>query len=204
MFKNIHSVVSNHLFMMGILWRFSKSRYVFEFVKIIIESIQPFPNIIFPALIINQIVDQESISKIMLNLILLTMSNILIDAALSYINSKQFYYEAQFNFHVESIVVKKFMQLDLVDIEQPQLLDKYQMALNADVAFFFEDIRSIIIHFLRLVGTISIILTLNFSIVILVLFTSIISGLIEKRALKYVNDKEQEKSNIERHYNYYS
>jgi len=71
--------------MMGILWRFSKSRYVFEFVKIIIESIQPFPNIIFPALIINQIVDQESISKIMLNLILLTMSNILIDAALSYI-----------------------------------------------------------------------------------------------------------------------
>ena len=69
---------------------------------------------------------------------------------------------------------------------------------------FFEDIRSIIIHFLRLVGTISIILTLNFSIVILVLFTSIISGLIEKRALKYVNDKEQEKSNIETHYNYYS
>lgn len=68
MFKNIHSVVSNHLFMMGILWRFSKSRYVFEFVKIIIESIQPFPNIIFPALIINQIVDQESISKIMLKL----------------------------------------------------------------------------------------------------------------------------------------
>lgn len=40
MFKNIHSVVSNHLFMMGILWRFSKSRYVFEFVT---QAAHEFP-----------------------------------------------------------------------------------------------------------------------------------------------------------------
>ncbi len=103
MFKNIHSVVSNHLFMMGILWRFSKSRYVFEFVKIIIESIQPFPNIIFPALIINQIVDQGQYIN-------------------NFLDEIRLYYSIQLN--------KTFMEMDFERVETAEIREKKNLAFE--------------------------------------------------------------------------
>ena len=103
MFKIIHSVVSNHLFMMGILWRFSKSRYVFEFVKIIIESIQPFPNIIFPALIINQIVDQGQYIN-------------------NFLDEIRLYYSIQLN--------KTFMEMDFERVETAEIREKKNLAFE--------------------------------------------------------------------------
>jgi len=185
------------------MWRFSKKRYVFELLKIMFESVKPFPNIIFPALIINEIVLGAETVYIWIYVALFILSNVIITVVLNVLGSRQFFYETDFFFYIESLAVKKFMSLDLANIETTETHDKYQMAQSADVGFIFDEVRQAFVSIFQIIGCIVIILTFNVYLVFIILLVSVINGVVQKKNMKYANSKELERASLIKRYEYY-
>lgn len=174
-------------------------------LSIVFTTIKPFISVIFPALIIDNLLNGSELRIILLLIAIMCLSEIILTFILEIIREHNTVNGACFIFQLTGVVLEKYMELDMEDIENPEIYHKYSMAdsaLDAHVDGFISQTETLIIQILELIGTSIIIATLHPIIVVIVSVFTFFLSYIQKARLKTEREFDDSTISERRKYNY--
>ena len=184
-FSDLKRELGNLVFILSTSWKINK---VFFFIKIpvlLTGVVSSFFPLIFLRLVLNEIQDGKSISKVLIYsggyaaaVLCVNLINNLVGVILDIQTKKTVY-------RTKELLGKTVMQFSYADLEQPRMKDFIEKAKNSDLFFeIINDLLSLISTTVTLVGMAAIIITLQpivFIIIVVVILTRLY---VEKRNRK--------------------
>jgi len=133
--KNIRFIVQNNIFVLGIVWRISKLRFVIKIIVTVISSILPTVNIIFVKYVISLLESDISRTETMLRQLFVVILGLtamqLIPKLFFAFNSALIepFLASKINNHMNEVFFDKAKTFEYKHFEDPVFYDKYTRAL---------------------------------------------------------------------------
>lgn len=134
--QTLKSIFSNNMFVLGIVWKVSKSRFILKFCITIVNSLLPSLNILITrhiiALIESNIEKNESNFVEILKIIVLLMCIQIVPKIFSVWNSTLIepILASKVNLYMNELFIDKAKQFEYSNFENPNFYDKYTRALG--------------------------------------------------------------------------
>ncbi len=184
-FSDFKRELGNLIFILSTSWKINK---VFFFIKIpvlLTGVVSSFFPLIFLRLILNEIQDGKSISKVLVfsggyaaAVLCVNLINNLVGVILDIQTKKTVY-------RTKELLGKTVMQFSYADLEQPRMKDFIEKAKNSDLFFeIINDLLSLISTTVTLVGMAAIIITLQPIVFIMIVVVILTRLYVEKRNRK--------------------
>ncbi len=184
-FSDFKRELGNLIFILSTSWKINK---VFFFIKIpvlLTGVVSSFFPLIFLRLILNEIQDGKSISKVLVYsggyaaaVLCVNLINNLVGVILDIQTKKTVY-------RTKELLGKTVMQFSYADLEQPRMKDFIEKAKNSDLFFeIINDLLSLISTTVTLVGMAAIIITLQPIVFIMIVVVILTRLYVEKRNRK--------------------
>lgn len=184
-FKKLKSI--NYI--MKYMWITEKRYILFRIPEIILKSIQPFVMVIFPKIIIDQLLYSESeylFNDILKIICIMVGINLLIKGALVFLNTcLTNAYNSFDSKHVINIG-KKIMSLEYKNVEDSRILDIFQRAKNTNYCEdMYSAIAGLIANAITCIGLFAILAQLKLVVILLILVVVVINVMCNKRTQQY-------------------
>ncbi|MHC1748508.1 MAG: ABC transporter ATP-binding protein [Cellulosilyticaceae bacterium] len=195
-------------FLMRYTWRFNKMYIVYILFLQIINSIMPLVTIIMPKYIIDELIGEKDIKKIILYVVILVGINLVGGILSSFLSEKVFTSKNIIFNKFQSFITNKLAMCDYEQIENAEFLDikekahKFLYANGQGFGVVLDSFMNILGKIFIFAGIITIISTLNIGIVIIFIILVLLNTYVESKAkAKYVA-LDMKKAPIERKTSY--
>jgi ABC-type multidrug transport system fused ATPase/permease subunit len=155
------------------------------FLQIILKTLLPFVNIIFPKLIIDELLGDQDKKLILLYIFIMFVLNFVVRCILEGLKCANENYADVLARHFEIEIGKKSMQMDFQLTEDPKLLQQKEKAASGITGYsggvegLINVYITIISSFLTLVGVVTIILMYAHYLLIIIIITVLISSVFQ-------------------------
>ncbi len=203
--RALYRTVKAFLYMFRLLKRTRPKRLLTMPISIIFKAIKPFIPIVFPSLIIDTLLNGSDLRIILLLIAAMCISEIIITFVLEIIGEKNLVDSAVFIFQLTGVILNKYMELDMADLEDPKVFEKYSMAnsaLDMHVDNFIGLVEGIFIRFFELIGASAIIITLHPVIILVVMIFTFLLSFIQKKRLNTEREFDEGAVDERRKYRY--
>ncbi|MBP3964871.1 ABC transporter ATP-binding protein [Paenibacillus lignilyticus] len=112
-------------------WRHNKRYPLYLVLSILLKAVVPFPNIMFPKYIIDELIGGKSIEKLVLYTALLIGSNLVISSLLSVCNHLLQFINMRTNKLLDFVIINKAMAMDYEHIENASVLNMSEKATSS-------------------------------------------------------------------------
>lgn len=189
-------------------WRISPSYIIYLILSTIISSGQVFVNVILPKYLIDELIGNTDMERIILFGSLIVLSNLLfafLDNTMKRImDVKNIYMNEMMN----KAMAEKIMNVEFSYLENPYYLDLKERAVFAAtnqsaMRRLIENMASMLKNFVTIIGLVALMFTLSWILVILLAVAIIIALLIYRFFMNYQMNFFQELIPVNRKYGYY-
>ncbi|MDR7870871.1 MAG: ABC transporter ATP-binding protein [Tissierellaceae bacterium] len=189
-------------------WRISPSYIILLIADTLLTSLQIFSNVILPKFLIDELVGDMNINRLILFGSLIVLSNVfftfLTNTTKKYMDVKKIYMSEKFS----QEMARKIMNVEFFYLENPYYLDLKERAVFAinnqgALQSLIVQIAMTLKNIITIAGLLTIMFTLSWVLVLLLVITIIISVLIYKSFVSYQMDFFQEIIPVNRKYGYY-
>ncbi|WP_308636753.1 ABC transporter ATP-binding protein [Paenibacillus silvisoli] len=112
-------------------WRHNKRYPLYMVLNIALKAVQPFPNIILPKYIIDELLGGKSIEKLVMYTALLIGINLVISSLLSVVNHLLQFINMRTNKLLDFVIINKAMEMDYEHIENAEVLNLSKKATSS-------------------------------------------------------------------------
>lgn len=204
--KSILRTIHAYVFMLSLLKKSQSKRLIIFPIYVIFKAILPFIPIVFPALIINNLVSSSDWKTILFLIVCMCLSGFILKFVIEVLDEYDIVWEACFAFQMTGIILKKYMELDIEDIETPEIYDKFSMAdaaLEKGIGYFLDSIKELSIKIIELIIASVLIATLHPIIIIVLIGCTFLSSWIQKKRMQFERDFDVESIGERRKYSYF-
>ena len=199
-------LIQNFSFIFKMMYKLQpKKLYIFPLI-ILVDAIKPFVVILFPARIINQLAAKDSWESILITILLMCAANFTLNFFSHILFEFDIICQACFLFQFTGEILKKYMQIDLKDLESPDTYRKYYMAnqaLEQGTGFFMDIVKKCIVNAIQVIGTIAILLTLSPVVTGVILIIVLLNAFLQNRILKIAYELDKKLTSQNRKHSYY-
>lgn len=193
------------------VWGYKKTYYFVYLMDVLIKSMRPFINIVFPKLIIDELLGLRRMPVVITIVVVMIALNFICGEIIVVTtqNLEKKYYD-DIQKYLEAKIGLKIMKMNFESTENKQVLEKFQKAKESLGEGFSGGIRGIASTFsgmlssiITLIGTIGIVLIHSKILILLVLVNVVINNFVnsKKNAVQFLNFKIL--SSISRSFNYF-
>lgn len=125
------------------VWRNKPVYFVYLFLGILLMAVQPFPNIIFPKLIIEEFLHGKSAELILKYVLILILCNWFISNMIHLLGSQNEKLNLWFQYHFEKKLTGRCMEMDFEHTENPDVLNQIRKARDG-MGFYSGGLRGLI------------------------------------------------------------
>lgn len=186
----------NTLFVFRLVFKIDKWFYLLAALKILFDFVKPFIMIVFPKLILDSVSSSAPMKQTIIYIFVLVMVSLFVDLILNRINSimrcRKIKIDEKFQLHLAN----KIMNMDYPNLEDPNILNKFQHSINSlsnvSISDIIDSIISLCTNISIFVGTLYIIKFLGFIIVPVFIVVMIVNTISQKRRTnaRYKFEKE--------------
>lgn len=134
------------------VWREKPVYFIYLCIGIILMAIQPFPNIIFPKLIIEEFLDEKSAEIIISYVAILIICNWLISNLIHVFASQNEKLNSWFEIHFDKMLTRRCMEMDFEHTENPDVLNQIRKAKDG-MGYYSGGLRGLIECFKQIVAS---------------------------------------------------
>ena len=193
------------MYMFHLLKKTRPKRLLTMPISIIFRAIQPFIPIVFPSLILDNLLNGSDLRIILVLIATMCLLEGIITFVLEIIGEKNLIDSAIFIFELTGMILNKYMELDMADLEDPNVFQKYSMAnsaLDMHVDNFIGLVEGIFIRIFELIGAAAIIITLHPVIILFVMIVTFLLSFIQKKRLTIEREFDEGAVGERRKYRY--
>ena len=205
----INLTISTYRFFFKKIWQFKKRAFLVQIIAIIAEIINPFVIVVFPKLVIDELLGQQKLDKIILYVILTIGISQGLSLIISLANIKLEKYSDFLNRKLENLLSKKSMTMDFQYTENPEVLFQMQKAKEGISWYSGGPIRMmqivsrVISNAITVIGSATLFI-LDFPLlIVIILITIIVSSIVNAKINSNEVKNHARLSGINRSFGYY-
>lgn len=126
--EKIWLTITTFKYLMKTSWKIKKSMFFVQGIGVILSAIHPFVNVIFPKFIIDELLGEQNIGKIILYVVLTIALSQGISMLISVININMERFADFVDKKFEVILSERAMSMDFEHTENPEVLDQLEKA----------------------------------------------------------------------------
>lgn len=191
-------------------WKYDKLYIIWSFLNQIIGSVFPLVSVLFSKFIIDELIGEKRINRILIYVTITILSTLIVEAFSSYFNRNIFVRRCRVNAEFDSVLHEKLCECDYENLENPQFLNLKRRAekfLYCDwhgFGYLLDCALSIIGKFITLLGSIAVLFSLDTWLIFIFLLISLTEAMVEKRAQKQAWELSDQISSDQRGWKYFS
>lgn len=174
-------------YMLPHIWRFKKGYFFVLIFQVVINAASPFINIIFPAMLIDELVNDRDIATLIILVIIIITGNTVFDILGNMLNTAINKYWIRFEVYFNELISIACFDMDFEKTEDTTLLDRRDKAwtgmtfYSGGITGLLSEFSRIISAVLKITGSLTIIITGAPFLIIVYLICLIISSVINAK-----------------------
>ena len=133
--KTAIKTVKAYLFMFSLLVKTYPQRLFCLPIYVLFSALLPFVPILFSARIIDSLVSGKNYLYVVILILLMCICGLVMEFTVELINEYDVVWDACFAFETTGMILKKYMELDMADMETEEIYAKYNMANAKEIRF---------------------------------------------------------------------
>lgn len=210
--KKVHTDINVAIkairYFVPIAWRVKKAYFILMIINLLANAVLPFVDIIFLPLIIDELINAKRPEVLIIYIATLILGDAILGRISLVTSGKAGIYDTLFDNHLNSMLVKRTMDMDFALTENKEALDQMQKAKEG-ITWYSGGIPGIITPFLNLIRNIFILcgvvilIALHAPVMLVVtLFFVILHALINRRFMKIEIQSFKDLSKLNRSFSY--
>lgn len=210
--KKIHTdinvAIKSIRYFIPIAWRLKKKYFILMVINLLANTIHPFVDIILLPLIIDELINARRPEIVIMYVLVLILGDAILGRISVYARSTASVYDTLFDNHVNTMLVKRTMEMDFALTENKEALDQMQRAKEG-ISWYSGGIPGLISPFLELIKNIFILcgvvilIALHAPVMLVVtLFFVFLHALINRRFMKIEIQSFKDLSKLNRSFSY--
>lgn len=206
--KADYTVWQNVKYIVANAWKYDKSVFVLFGMFTIVSSIYPFIGIVFPKLIVDELLSTQDMKNLMLLLLIFFASSSVLGFGTSYLSGANYARMIGIRMKFLGITANKCMTTDFKNTEDPKFLNDMSTSMRAleyddtGVEGVLHKLFALGSGLVTLIGYVLLIGNLNVLVLLYIIFSVSVTYYFTLKVKRYEHQKEEEISDIERHVKY--
>ena len=184
--KTAIKTVKAYLFMFSLLVKTYPQRLFCLPIYVLFSALLPFVPILFSARIIDSLVSGKNYLYVVILILLMCICGLVMEFTVELINEYDVVWDACFAFETTGMILKKYMELDMADMETEEIYAKYNMAnaaLEKGIGYFLDSVKDILISIIELAAASLIILSLHPLMILILLIITVLASFLQRKSL---------------------
>lgn len=206
--KADYTVWQNVKYIVANAWKYDKSVFALFGMFTIVSAIYPFIGIVFPKLIVDELLSTQDMKYLMLLLLIFFASSSVLGFGTSYLSGANYARMIGIRMKFLGITANKCMTTDFKNTEDPKFLNDMSTSMRAleyddtGVEGVLHKLFALGSGLVTLIGYVLLIGNLNVLVLLYIIFSVSVTYYFTLKVKRYEHQKEEEISDIERHVKY--